>query len=78
MYMVQCRDGTFYCGITTDLERRIIEHNEGEKGAKYTRPRRPVKLVYNKACTDRSEATKEEWRLKQLSRKEKLLLAGQK
>lgn len=71
VYIVRCADGTFYTGITTDIERRIYEHNTSEKGAKYTRARRPVTLVYTKAYTNRSDAAKEEARVKALSRKEK-------
>ncbi len=74
VYMVECADGTLYSGVTTDVERRIKEHNDSPKGAKYTRAKRPVKLVYTEACTGRSEATKREYVLKQLSREEKLKL----
>lgn len=74
VYMVECADGTLYSGVTTDVERRIKEHNDSPKGAKYTRAKRPVKLVYTEACTGRSEATKREYALKQLTREEKLKL----
>jgi putative endonuclease len=72
--MVECADGTLYSGVTTDVERRIQEHNDSPKGAKYTRAKRPVTLVYTETCTDRSEATKREYAIKQLSREEKLKL----
>ncbi len=74
VYMVECADGTLYSGVTTDVERRIQEHNDSPKGAKYTRAKRPVTLVYTETCTDRSEATKREYAIKQLSREEKLKL----
>lgn len=77
VYILKCADKTFYTGITTDLVRRVDEHNSSDKlGAKYTRARRPVKLVYSKKFATRSEATKEEIRIKRLSRgeKEKLVL----
>lgn len=74
LYILKCKDGTLYTGITVDLDRRVEEHNSSKRGAKYTRSRRPVKLVY--ACTfrNRSKAQKEEARIKSLSRKEKLLM----
>ncbi len=73
-YILECADGTFYCGWTNDLEQRIKAHNEG-KGAKYTRPRRPVKLVYFETFDTKEEAMKREYRIKQLTRaqKEKLI-----
>lgn len=75
VYMLECSDGTYYTGIATDVKRRVAEHNgESGKGAKYTAGRRPVKLMYTKECKDRSEALKEEYRIKQLSRSEKVLL----
>lgn len=73
VYMLRCNDGTLYTGITTDLERRVREHN-GEfknKGAKYTKVRRPVALVYSADCADRSEAGKAEVALRKLSKAEK-------
>jgi putative endonuclease len=74
LYILKCADETLYIGITTDLERRIEEHNSSSIGAKYTRGRRPVKLVYSQEFENRSEATREESRLKKLSRKEKITL----
>lgn len=74
LYIVQCADKTLYTGITTDLDRRITEHNHSEKGARYTRNRRPVSLVYSETYPDRSAASKREHEIKQLSRSEKLRL----
>ena len=74
IYILKCSDKTLYTGITVDLERRIKEHNTSKLGAKYTCARRPVKLVYSKKFRNRSLASKEETRIKKLSRKEKLLL----
>jgi len=68
---VRCSDGTLYTGITTDVTRRLHEHNATKKGAKYTRGRRPVELVYWIDFNDRSTASKAESRFKKLSRKEK-------
>ena len=72
LYILECSDGTLYTGITADLDRRIQEHNSSEFGAKYTSTRRPVKLVYSKKFPNRSRASKEEARIKQLTRSEKL------
>jgi putative endonuclease len=74
IYIVQCSDETLYTGITTDINRRITEHNSSVKGAKYTRVRRPVRLVYKEIFEDRSSASKREYMIKKLSRKEKLKL----
>jgi putative endonuclease len=74
LYLVQCADKTLYAGITTDLARRVREHNESASGARYTRARRPVTLVYSRKFKDRSAATKAEAKLKKLSRAEKLKL----
>ncbi len=72
LYILECADGTLYVGITTDVERRVFEHNGSKLGAKYTRGRRPVALVYSRAFADRSEASVEEARIKKLSRAGKL------
>lgn len=72
-YILECKDQTLYTGYTTDLERRLKVHNDG-KGAKYTKIRRPVKLVHHEEFDNKSEALKREYALKQLSRKQKLLL----
>lgn len=75
IYIVQCVDNTLYTGITTELSRRIEEHNSSDKGAKYTRTRRPVKLVYSEEHTNRSHASKREYEIKKkMSRVEKLKL----
>ena len=67
-YVVECRDGSLYAGITKDIERRINEHNNTKRGAKYTRSRRPVKLLMFKEHKTHSDAAKEEWSFKRLSR----------
>ena len=72
-YILECADGTLYCGWTNDLEKRVQAHNAG-KGAKYTKTRRPVVLKYHEIFSTNQEAMKREWALKQLSRKEKLQL----
>lgn len=74
LYILRCADSTLYTGITTDLIRRVEEHDASSLGAKYTRGRGPMKLVYSKAFRDRSEASVEEARVKKLSRAEKLEL----
>lgn len=73
VYIVECSDGTLYTGTTTDIQQRIDKHNKGT-GAKYTKRRRPVKLKAFSVYENRSIACKEEWRVKQLSRAEKLNL----
>ncbi|HAQ06976.1 MAG TPA: endonuclease [Bacillus bacterium] len=69
-YVVLCRDGSYYAGYTNDLTRRISMHNDG-KGAKYTRGRGPVQLIYSKRFDDKSEALKAEYEFKQWTRKKK-------
>ena len=76
-YIVECADGTLYCGWTNDLDKRIADHNAG-KGAKYTKPRLPVKLVYYETANTKEEAMSREWHIKRLSRKEKLRLIQRK
>ncbi len=76
VYIVQCADNTLYTGITNELERRIQEHNSSDKGAKYTRARRPVVLAYQEEHIDRSSASKREYVIKKMSRKYKLKLIG--
>ena len=71
VYIVECADGTYYTGITTDVERRLNEHNYSFKSAKYTRSRRPVRLVYSEEVLNRSEASKRECKIKKLSRQKK-------
>ncbi len=74
-YIIRCADDTLYTGITTDIERRIAEHNtDDKKWAKYTKIRRPVELVYHEKYLTRSEASKREYEIKELSRAQKLEL----
>ena len=71
VYIVECSDGSLYTGISNGVLGRVLAHNHG-MGAKYTRGRRPVKLVYEEECGDRSAASKREYAVKQLSRVQKL------
>lgn len=72
VYVVRCRDNSLYTGITTDITRRVDEHNnQNKQAANYTRSRRPVKLVYWETCATRSEALSREAGVKQLSKAEK-------
>ena len=73
-YIVQCADGTLYTGWTNCLARRMKAHNEGKAGAKYTRAKRPVKLVYYEGFATKEEAMSREYRIKQLTREKKLEL----
>ncbi|MBO5379325.1 MAG: GIY-YIG nuclease family protein [Clostridia bacterium] len=72
-YILKCADGTLYCGWTNDLEKRLKSHNDG-KGAKYTRSRLPVSLVYFQEFDTAQEAQKREYSIKQMTRQEKLKL----
>ena len=72
VYILECRDKSLYAGITKNLKRRVEEHNAGKLGSTYTRGRRPVKLVYSSRKKDRSAALKAEYRIKKLSKPEKL------
>lgn len=74
-YIVKCKDGTLYTGWTNNLEKRIKDHNDG-KGAKYTKARLPVELVYYETFGTKEEAMSREYAIKQLSRKEKEELIG--
>lgn len=74
VYIVRCADKTLYTGYAKDLEKRIEEHNTGKRGAKYTRSRRPVKLVYSEKCRTLSAALKREVAIKKLTRKQKIEL----
>lgn len=74
VYLLVCADGTFYTGITTDTFRRVGEHNTSLKGAKYTKARRPVSLVYEEVCDSRATAQKREYTLRKLSHVEKAKL----
>ncbi len=78
-YILRCADGTYYCGWTNDLDKRLKAHNQG-KGAKYTRARLPVVLAYYEAFDTQKEAMRREYAIKQLSRheKEQLIRAGSK
>ena len=76
-YIVRCSDGTLYAGWTNDLEKRLKAHNNGT-GAKYTRTRRPVELVYYEEFETKEEAMRREYAIKQLSRQEKLKLIERK
>ncbi len=75
VYMIECNDGSLYTGYTTDIERRLHEHNMGE-GAKYTAGRAPVELVYSESYVSRPAAMRREYQLKQLSRGQKEALIG--
>lgn len=75
VYVLRCADDTLYTGITTDLQRRLDEHNgDGRLGARYTRSRRPVALVHSEQATDRAAAARREAAIKRLSRPQKLAL----
>lgn len=74
VYIVKCSDDTLYTGVTTDLARRVTEHNSQAGGARYTRSRKPVELVYSEKCDSRSMACTRESRIKRLSRLQKLQL----
>jgi putative endonuclease len=71
IYLLRCADGSMYTGIATDVSRRISEHEQGKRGAKYLRGRGPFELVYQRPVGDRSVATRIEYCVKQLSRSEK-------
>lgn len=73
VYILQCSDGSFYTGYTNDLNNRLNVHNKG-RGAKYTRCRLPVKLIYHETYETKSEALKREYGIKKLSRTEKIKL----
>ena len=71
LYVVECVDGSLYTGVTTDLQRRLHEHNNTKRGAKYTRTRRPVQLVWHKEYENRSQAQASEYQFKKLVHKQK-------
>jgi len=77
VYILRCGDGSLYTGITTNVEHRLHTHRQG-KGAKYTRGRGPLEVVYQETCADRSAASRREWQIKQLSREQKEVLLKQK
>lgn len=72
--MVRCGDGTLYTGVAKEVKARVAEHNTSDKAARYTRARRPVRLVYQERVTSRGEALSREYAIKRLSRAEKLNL----
>ena len=74
-YILKCRDGSLYTGWTTDLDRRVKAHNEGT-GARYTKSRRPVELVYHETFETKEEAMRREYAIKRLTRAQKLALIG--
>ena len=76
VYMVRCSDETLYTGITNDLEKRIEAHNSGKDGARYTRSRRPVKLVYSEEAGTKSAAAKLEYKIKKMTREKKMKLVS--
>ena len=73
LYILRCKDGSLYTGITTDVEKRLEMHRSG-KGAKYTRGRGPLELVYSETCENHSQALKREWEVKKLPKEQKLQL----
>lgn len=75
VYILKCSDDSLYTGITNDKERRLQQHNKG-KASKYTRARLPVEMVYSESSDDRSVASKREWEIKQLTKKQKLKLVA--
>jgi putative endonuclease len=74
IYILKCADNTLYTGSTNNLKRRVTEHNFSNKGAHYTKTRRPVKLLYSEKYKTLSEALRREWQIKQFQRKDKLKL----
>lgn len=75
VYMIECADGSIYTGIAVDVHARYAAHVEG-RGAKYTRSRKPVRLLWHQECSGRSDASKEECRIKKMAAKDKRLLAA--
>ena len=78
VYILECADGTLYAGCTTNIQKRLREHNAGQKGAKYTRARRPVGLVYQERCPTLAAGRTREAAIKRLTRQEKLKLIAMK
>jgi putative endonuclease len=77
VYILECSDKTYYTGVTVDPKRRLREHNSSSSGARYTKARRPVKLVFKQKEKDKRRAYREEWRIKKLTRPQKeALIAG--
>lgn len=75
VYMVKCSDDSLYTGVSNDVEKRVKAHNLG-KGARYTRGRGPVKLIYTEECPDKSRASIREAEIKKMNRRQKLLLVN--
>jgi len=78
VYILECNDKTLYTGITKDIKKRLDEHNTKDSGAKYTKARRPVKLLYHETALNRSIASKRKYEIKKLSRAKKILLIKNK
>ena len=77
VYLLHCADDSYYTGITTDPQRRLLEHNtDDKKGARYTRARRPLTMVYFEPCQSRSAAASREYEIRKSSRKKKIALAS--
>lgn len=74
VYILECKDGSLYTGITKDVPKRLDEHNTKDSGAKYTKIRRPVKLIYQESSENRSTASKREYEIKKFPRVKKLQL----
>jgi len=72
IYILKCADGTLYTGSTNDLEKRVFAHNTSKTAAKYTRARRPVKMIYSESFRTKNRALKREWKIKKMERKDKL------
>jgi putative endonuclease len=77
VYLLRCNDNSLYTGITTDIARRVDEHNNSKIGAKYTRARRPVTMVYQEVAEDKSSAASREYKLRKLKKHQKELLVTQ-
>lgn len=71
IYVLECSDGSLYCGVSTDVDRRLHEHNNTKRGAKYTKTRRPVKVVFSFLCSNKKEAYQLEYKFKKLKRNKK-------
>ncbi len=78
VYIVECADTTLYAGYTVDIEKRIKQHNTGKLGARYTKTRRPVQLVYSEVLHSKSEALKREYEIKQWPRHKKIELINKR
>ncbi len=78
VYILECCDGSLYTGIAKDVAKRLDEHNNSDRGAKYTKARRPVRLLYKEPSDNRSSASKREYEIKKLSRAKKLQLIHNK